>query len=74
MAQGDWMPTSSEAILRMATTWGTYIPSISDRLTVPEETTGTLTLKTSEFETLFQTPQSARTPAMNAQLRTARKV
>ena len=73
MSKGDWMPTSGEAVLRMATTWGTYIPTISDRLFVPDETKGTLTLKRSEFETLFQTPPAARTPAMNAQLRTARK-
>ena len=67
------MPTSGEAVLRMATTWGTYIPTISDRLVVPADTMGTLTQKTGAFETLFQTPQSARTPAMNAQMRTARK-
>ena len=73
MAKGDWMPTSGEAILRMATTWRTYIPAISDRLQITEEAMASLTGKTSGFETLFQTPKAARTPAMNALLRTARK-
>ena len=73
MVRGDWMPSSNEAILRMATTWGAYIPTISERLTVPAEAMETLTQKTGAFETLFQTPPSARTPVMNAELRTAKK-
>ena len=72
MASQDWMPHSAEAILRMATAWGGYIPAMSERLQVPQEALASLAEKTQTFETLFQTPQAARTPALNAQLRTAR--
>jgi len=73
MASSDWLPSSGEGVLRMATTWISYIPSIGSRLVVPEEAMIALTVKTAAFETLFQTPKSARTPAMNADLKCARK-
>ena len=73
MASTDWMPTSSEAMYRMAMNWGGYIPSISDKANMPPEAMTALTEKTNAYGTLFQTPPAARTPAMNAELNTAKK-
>jgi len=73
MASTDWLPTSGEAVFRMATNWVAYIPTISNRLTVPEDAMNVLTEKITAFGALFLMPKSARTPAMNADLSVARK-
>jgi hypothetical protein len=72
MASKDWMPGSGEAVLRMATTWTGFLPAVREKTNMPEETETELVQKTGAFQGLFQMPQSARTPAMNAEMRTAR--
>jgi len=73
MTRGDWMPSSGEAVLRMARNWVIYIPKINDKLMVPVDAMTTLSQKTESYEALYRTPQAARTPVMNAQLRSTRK-
>ena len=69
----DWMPPSGDGIFRMSMNWGEFVPTIIGKLNMPMEAMSTLSEKTIAYATLFQTPPAARTQAMNAELKTARK-